>query len=424
MPAHRTLPRSRTDWRRSGLSRRSGLPRTGWLRSRSGLRRLAVALASVATLLGSGLVADSAGDLQNQISAAQSQASSLQSQIAAQSSAIAHTNGGIAAARVQLAGLQTQLDSRIDELRTVQTNLMNAAVHLQELESRLKLSSAALANNLRAEYEGGQPNLMTVILQARGFSSLLSQVDFMQRVGRQDAQIVGSTRRARIDVLHETVELGNLEERDRTLTDDVLSQRNQVAALQAALVTQQISEVSKRQTDRSQLSSVNASLSTLRSRLAAIEARAAEQARQTAEEVNESVGGVAIDTQGMVQPPAGAPAAVREMIAAGNAIATLPYIWGGGHGSFQAAGYDCSGSVSYVLAAAGLLSAPEVSGDFESYGDPGPGQWVTIYATDGHVWMEIAGWRFDTVALAEDGTRWSQGGGEFAGFVVRHPPGL
>jgi hypothetical protein len=126
----------------------------------------------------------------------------------------------------------------------------------------------------------------------------------------------------------------------------------------------------------------------------------------------------------MVQPPPGAPAAVREMIAAGNAIATLPYIWGGGHGSFQAAGYDCSGSVSYVLAAAGLLSAPEVSGDFESYGDPGPGQWVTIYASDGHVWMEIAGWRFDTVALAEGGTRWSQGGGEFAGFVVRHPPGL
>jgi peptidoglycan hydrolase CwlO-like protein len=416
MPAHRPFQRSRVA--------RMGLPRAGLLLSRTGARRLAVALASVAGLLGTGLVAESAGDLQNQISAAQSQASSLQSQIAAQSSAIAHTNGGIAAARMQLAGLQTQLDSRIDELRTVQTNLMNAAVHLQQLEARLKLSSAALANNLRAEYEGGQPNLMTVILQARGFSSLLSQVDFMQRVGRQDAQIVGSTKSARIDVLHQTIELGKLEERDRTLTDDVLSQRNQVAALQAALVTQQISEVSKRETDRSQLSSVNASISTLRSKLAAIEARAAAQARETAAEVNQSVGGIAIDTTGMVQPPAGAPAAVGEMIAAGNAIATLPYIWGGGHGSFQAAGYDCSGSVSYVLAAAGLLSAPEVSGDFESYGDPGPGQWVTIYANAGHVWMEIAGWRYDTVALAEDGTRWSQGGGEFAGFVVRHPPGL
>jgi len=393
-------------------------------RSRSGFKRAVVALASVATLLASGLVAESAGDLQNQISAAQSKAASLQSQIAAQSSAIAHTNGGIAAAREQLGSLQTQLDSRIAELRTVQTQLMDAAIRLQQLESRLKLASSALANNLRASYEQGQPNLMTVILNAHGFSSLLEQVDFMQRIGHQDAQIVGTTRSARIDVLHETVRLGELEERDRTLTDEVLSQRNQVAALQAALVTQEISEASTREADRSALSGVNANLSSLRAKLVEIEARAAAQARETAAEVNESVGGIAIDTGGMVQPPAGAPAAVREMIAAGNAIATLPYIWGGGHGSFQAAGYDCSGSVSYVLDAAGLLSAPEVSGDFESYGDPGPGQWVTIYANAGHVWMQIAGWRFDTVALAESGTRWSQGGGEYGGFVVRHPVGL
>ena len=82
------------------------------------------------------------------------------------------------------------------------------------------------------------------------------------------------------------------------------------------------------------------------------------------------------------------------------------------------------GSVSFVLNAGGLLSSPEVSGWFESYGDAGAGQWVTIYANAGHVWMTIAGWRFDTVALAEDGTRWSQGGGEYAGFVVRHPAGL
>ena len=136
------------------------------------------------------------------------------------------------------------------------------------------------------------------------------------------------------------------------------------------------------------------------------------------------VGGIAVDTGGMVQAPPGAPAAVAQIIAAGNAIATLPYIYGGGHASFHADGYDCSGSVSYALAAAGLVTSPMVSGDFEDWGDPGPGRWVTIYANAGHVWMEVAGWRFDTVALAEDGTRWARGGGEFSGFVVRHPPGL
>jgi peptidoglycan hydrolase-like protein with peptidoglycan-binding domain len=116
--------------------------------------------------------------------------------------------------------------------------------------------------------------------------------------------------------------------------------------------------------------------------------------------------------------------ALSEMIAAANQIATLPYIWGGGHGSWVSPGYDCSGSVSYVLHAAGLLSVPEDSSALESYGAPGPGQYITIYADDGHAWMTINGERFDTVALSEDGSRWSQGGGEFAGFVVRHPVGF
>ena len=217
----------------------------------------------------------------------------------------------------------------------MQTDLLDARDRLLELEDRLGLASKALAENVRAAYEDGQPDLMSVILNAHGFSQLLEQVSFMQRIGREDAQIVGTTRVARVQVMRETIKLGYLEERDRTLTDDVLSQRNQVATLQAALVSQQISEIATRENDRSKLSAVNSQISTLRARLDAIEARAAAQARQTALEVNQSVGGIAIDTGGMVQPPANAPAAVREMIAAGNAIATLPYIWGGGHGSFQ-----------------------------------------------------------------------------------------
>ena len=119
-----------------------------------------------------------------------------------------------------------------------------------------------------------------------------------------------------------------------------------------------------------------------------------------------------------------AASAVGEMIAAGDQIATLPYIYGGGHASFTAAGYDCSGSVSYVLHAAGLLSAPEDSSALESYGAPGPGRSVTIYANAGHAFMTIDGRRFDTVALAETGTRWSSTTADTSGFVVRHPVGL
>ncbi len=391
---------------------------------RRALFRALIAATATSAMLVSNLVPASAGSLQDQISAQQTAAASLQSQISSDSAEISRTAGGIASARARLNTFQIQLNTRVAELRKVQGELLAARTRLVQLENRLRLASAALANNLRASYETGSPNLMTVLLNSNGFSDLLEQVNFAQRVGHQDAQIVGTTRAARTAVFHEAVRLGALEERDRTLTDQILSQRNQVAALESALVGRQIDAARARSGAQSRLTGVNSRLNSLRTKLAAIEAAAAAQAQQSAAQVNQSVGGIAIDTSGMVQPPAGAPQAVREMIAAGNAIATLPYIWGGGHGSFQAAGYDCSGSVSYVLAAAGLLSSPEVSGDFESYGDPGPGRWVTIYANAGHVWMEIAGWRFDTVALAYGGTRWAQGGGEFAGFVVRHPPGL
>jgi len=115
---------------------------------------------------------------------------------------------------------------------------------------------------------------------------------------------------------------------------------------------------------------------------------------------------------------------VAQVIAAGDEIATRPYVWGGGHGSFISSGYDCSGSVSYALHGGGLLSSPEDSTALESYGEAGPGRHITIYANSGHAYMVVDGKRFDTIALSESGTRWSSSMGSTAGYVVRHPAGL
>lgn len=115
---------------------------------------------------------------------------------------------------------------------------------------------------------------------------------------------------------------------------------------------------------------------------------------------------------------------VHRMVKAGNRIATLPYVWGGGHGSFEAAGYDCSGSVSYVLHAAGFLDRPMASGDLMGFGQPGPGRHVTIYANGGHAYMTIDGRRFDTSARNSGGSRWTHESRSSAGYTVRHPAGL
>jgi hypothetical protein len=127
---------------------------------------------------------------------------------------------------------------------------------------------------------------------------------------------------------------------------------------------------------------------------------------------------------GVAVPPLEAPEAVKQIIEAGNIIARSPYVWGGGHGKWLDKGYDCSGSVSFALAAAGLLNGPLDSGRLAQWGEPGRGKWVTIYANAGHVFMDVAGIRFDTVARAVTGSRWANDGRSTAGFAVRHPPGL
>jgi hypothetical protein len=120
----------------------------------------------------------------------------------------------------------------------------------------------------------------------------------------------------------------------------------------------------------------------------------------------------------------GALGIVRRVIHAGNRIARLPYKYGGGHGSFQDSGYDCSGSVSFALHGGGLLDAPLDSGQFMSWGDPGPGRWITIYANPGHVYMVVRGRRFDTSGQYRTGSRWQPNDRSPAGYTVRHPPGL
>jgi hypothetical protein len=127
---------------------------------------------------------------------------------------------------------------------------------------------------------------------------------------------------------------------------------------------------------------------------------------------------------GVAVPPLVAPEAIKQMIEAGNIIARSPYVWGGGHGKWIDKGYDCSGSVSFALAAAGLLNGPLDSGRLSHWGEAGPGKWVTIYANAGHVFMEVAGIRFDTSGQRVTGSRWQNDGRPTAGFAVRHPPGL
>jgi cell wall-associated NlpC family hydrolase len=132
-----------------------------------------------------------------------------------------------------------------------------------------------------------------------------------------------------------------------------------------------------------------------------------------------------VEASGFARAPANAPDPIKRVIQAGNQIARAPYVWGGGHGAWQDKGYDCSGSVSYALAAGGMLGYSQTSGQLMNWGAPGPGKWLTIYANEQHVFMYVAGLRFDTSGRAGDhASRWQLAPRAADGFVARHYPGL
>lgn len=131
-----------------------------------------------------------------------------------------------------------------------------------------------------------------------------------------------------------------------------------------------------------------------------------------------------LTSDGLAVAPLGAPPVVQAVIQAGNQIARLPYRYGGGHATWIDTAYDCSASISFAFAAAGMISAPMVSGQLAQWGKPGPGRWITVYAHGGHTFMLVAGLRFDTSGLRETGSRWQTSSRTTSGFAVRHPPGL
>jgi cell wall-associated NlpC family hydrolase len=131
-----------------------------------------------------------------------------------------------------------------------------------------------------------------------------------------------------------------------------------------------------------------------------------------------------IGEDGLAVAPASAPEEVKAIIEAGNEIATKPYKYGGGHSRWNDSGYDCSGSISYVLHAAGLLDTALDSTGFMSWGERGRGEWVTIRTNPSHAYMIVAGLRFDTSARRQTGNRWSDTMRSARGYRGRHPEGL
>ncbi len=374
------------------------------------LRRLALlcALAACAAVVTTVLAtAGPAGaDLSSKINQNANRAEALRAAVAAESARIRQSSRGIARAQQRLRKLQIDATAQRADLKRVKDEFVRARDRLTRLVNLQRSATDALIANLQTAYRNPEPDIVSVIIEARGFTDLLEKADFLKRVAHRNAQIMDIARTSRAAVTKQTERLGAMQRHEQALASDLERKLDAAHAVETALLREREKRLARSNFRRAELRSVQ-------SRLAALRERLARTARA----------GIATRAGGPVQPPPGAPPAVGLVMAAGNAIAGLPYLYGGGHGGFKDSAYDCSGSVSYALAAAGLVTSPMASGPFMSWGEPGPGQWITVYANAGHAFMVVAGWRFDTSNLGT-GTRWTRAMRGTGGFVARHPPGL
>jgi len=305
---------------------------------------------------------------------------------------------------------------KVPPLRTkfvaAQNQLILSRIRLTHLERRSAQAQSTLANNLATSYREGTPDLVSMVVTAHGFSDMLEQIQYQERVSQQNSNVLSATRTARKQVGLQTAALQSRETTLRALAAGAASARDQANAVRTALLKREEAQLATRSGSKAKLANVQARI-----------AKAERAQLQAAQSVANASTAAADAPKINVNSPGGD--VVARVVAGANEIATMPYLWGGGHGSFSSAGgYDCSGSVSFALAAGGLLSSPLDSTGLESWGLPGPGSRITVYANAGHAYMYIDGRRFDTVALASGGTRWSSTQLSNAGFVARHPPGL
>jgi len=352
--------------------------------------------------------------------------SSLAETIAEQNAAIDTMIGEVSALRQKQAAVEAELAEKQDELEAATAALKKEKVHLEEVRDQLNRALAVLRDRLVAIYEAGSPDVVNAILESENWSEMAAQTEYLNRIQSYDDAVVGRVKSLRDEITDAVAKLAGNRAKIKDARDSIAVAEREVAAASAAAESR-FAELKSAQAER------RAAMESLESREEALSNNLASISNQIASEGGPAPTGevpaplTAGETAGFISEseasaPASAPSAIQSAISAANAIATTPYIWGGGHGSFESSGYDCSGAVSYALHGGGFLESPLDSTGLETWGEPGPGKWITVYANAEHAWMMIAGLAFDTVG--GPGPRWHSSPVDSPeGFIARHPSG-
>jgi peptidoglycan hydrolase CwlO-like protein len=367
----------------------------------------------IGLLLGQSAIGDPASKIaqkQNELDRIQSVEGPLRGQIDQMNAEVDQLIGEESRLRQEQAAAEHELEVRQAELDTATAELNAEKAELARVRAKLQDAVAALEQLLVDMYKANDPDLTAVVMQSASWSDLLTRTEYIEHIQEYDNEVVSRVRGLRDQITALVVQLQATHDRIQAARDAVAARERQITSQHAQIQQQQSRLAAAR----------NARQGVLNSLL-----RKEHQIQTDLSEIPAPAGHATIDSSGDAIPPANAPLAVRGAIAAANQIDDLPYIWGGGHGSFTSSGYDCSGAVSYMLHGGGFLSSPLDSTGFEVWGESGGGNWITVFANSGHAWAYVAGLRWDTGGPGGgSGPRWSSVMRDDASsFVARHPSG-
>ncbi|HXV52766.1 MAG TPA: hypothetical protein VD765_06015 [Solirubrobacterales bacterium] len=385
-----------------------------------------MAVAALAGCLAIALTAGSSSSAQSgRLDAVRGEQEQVRAELAEQNAAVDALLGEVSQLRQREDAVAAELAEQEADLAAARSELTEARAALAETKRRLGKSIDELERLLVSIYRNGEPDAVMLLLDSDSLDDLATTSAYLERIQDYQTGVVARVRELRAAA--------------GAYVDDVEASIDRIEAARSAIEERQEALAASRATLEQRESALRAMQERRREQLARLQgeerslvealsapapepAPAAEaQAPAPAEDVAPPSGSQAtLNSDGTATAPADAPQAVKDAIAAANAISDTPYVYGGGHGSFESSGYDCSGAVSFALHGGGLLSSPLDSTGFMTWGESGPGNWITVYSNPGHAYVVIAGLRFDTSGGA--GPRW-QGPRDPGGFVATHPPG-
>jgi peptidoglycan hydrolase CwlO-like protein len=364
---------------------------------------------------------------QGKLSHVRESQSALAATIAEQNQAINSMIGEVSALRQRQASVQGELAAKQEELDQATAKLAADKHHLALIRARLQRALGVLRGRLVAIYESGNPDMLNVVLDSANWAEVTTRAEYLSQIQGYDdsvaTRVKGLRDQARAAVKRMTaVRLQIKEARDAIAVEEheVAKAREEAEARFAELKSAQAARRHSLETLESREQALGDNLAAISEQIASTTGAPAPVTGTPAPLTPGESASFISESQASI--PSAAPAAVAAAIEAANSIATTPYIWGGGHGSFESSGYDCSGSVSFALHGGGFLESPLDSTGLETWGEAGPGHWITVYANAEHAWMIIAGLAFDTVG--GPGPRWHSSPVDSPeGFIARHPPG-